>query len=180
MHWSFLVQIFGEMSNQTDIFIQKKIHELRGVKIILDFDIAGLYNVPTKVLKQSIRRNMDRFPEDFMFELTESEWENLRSQIVTSSWGGIRYRPVAFTEYGVAMLSGLLRSETAVRMNIEIVRTFILLRKLAAEHVDLYEKIVELETRFDRKFTDIEQALGFLIQEKAKKENLNTRRRIGF
>ena len=168
------------MSKQLDSTIQSKIHELRGVKIILDFNIAELYDVPTKVLKQSIRRNKDRFPEDFMFELKENEWLNLRSQIVTSSWGGKRYRPVAFTEYGVAMLSGLLRSEIAVRMNIEIVRTFIFLRKLAREHGDLRDKILEMDQHYDRKFNGIEQALDFLIQEKSKNEVLKTRKRIGF
>lgn len=99
---------------------------------------------------------------------------------MTSSWGGIRYLPVAFTEYGVAMLSGLLRSETAVRMNIEIVRTFILLRKLDIEHRDLHEKILEMEQRYNRKFTGIEQALDYLIEEKSKDELLKKRRRIGF
>ena len=168
------------MSKQLDSTIQSKIHELRGVKIILDFNIAELYDVPTKVLKQSIRRNKDRFPEDFMFELTENEWLNLRSQIVTSSWGGIRYRPVAFTEYGVAMLSGLLRSNIAVKVNIEIVRTFIFLRKLAREHGDLRDKILEMEQRYDRKFNGIEQALDFLLQEKSKNDDLKSRRRIGF
>lgn len=168
------------MNKQSDIIIQRRIHELRGVKIILDFDIADLYNVPTKVLKQSIRRNIKRFPQDFMFELTEKEWQNLRSQIVTSSWGGIRYKPIAFTEYGVAMLSGLLRSETAIQMNIEIVRTFILLRKLALEHHELRDKILEMEKRFDLKFNSIEQAIEFLIEEKSKNEDLKNRKRIGF
>ncbi len=95
-------------------------------------------------------------------------------------WGGKRYRPVAFTEYGVAMLSGLLRSEIAVRMNIEIVRTFIFLRKLAREHGDLRDKILEMDQHYDRKFNGIEQALDFLIQEKSKNEVLKTRKRIGF
>ena len=99
---------------------------------------------------------------------------------MTSSWGGKRYRPVAFTEYGVAMLSGLLRSDTAVKVNIEIVRTFIFLRKLAREYGDLRDKILEMEQRYDRKFNGIEQALDFLIQEKSKDEDLKSRRRIGF
>ncbi|MBK6837955.1 MAG: ORF6N domain-containing protein [Bacteroidetes bacterium] len=168
------------MSKQLDIVIQRKIHELRGVKIILDFDIAELYDVPTKVLKQSIRRNKDRFPEDFMFELKENGMAKLEVTNCDLKLRGKRYRPVAFTEYGVAMLSGLLRSEIAVRMNIEIVRTFIFLRKLAREHGDLRDKILEMEQRYDRKFNGIEQALDFLIQEKSKNEDLKTRKRIGF
>jgi hypothetical protein len=87
------------------ISIQNKVFTLRGQKIILDFDLAEMYEVPTKALKQAVRRNMDRFPDDFMFEMTNVEWANLRSQNVTSSWGGIRYTPFAFTEQGVAMLS---------------------------------------------------------------------------
>lgn len=157
-----------------------KIYFIRNQKVMLDRDLAELYGVPTKVLKQAVRRNSKRFPEDFMFELTKTEYDSLRSQIVTSSWGGKRYRPVAFTEYGVAMLSGLLRSEIAVRMNIEIVRTFIFLRKLAREHGDLRDKILEMDQHYDRKFNGIEQALDFLIQEKSKNEVLKTRKRIGF
>lgn len=168
------------MNKKIDILIHHKIHELRGIKIILDFDLAKLYDVPTKVLKQSLRRNRTRFPEDFLFELTETEWQNLRSQIVTSSWGGKRYRPVAFTEYGVATLSGLLNSETAVKMNIEIVRSFIQLRKSAIQHSDLNDKIQKMERHYNRKFADIEQALDFLIQEKSKEQEYSQRRRIGF
>ena len=98
--------------------IQSKIQTIRGERVILDIDIAGLYQVETKILNQAVKRNIVRFPEDFMFQLTEKEWENLRSQFVTSSWGGRRYLPFAFTEHGVTMLASILKSEKAVQMSI--------------------------------------------------------------
>ena len=106
--------------------IQGKIHEIRGVKVMLDLDLdlAVIYQVPTKALKQAVKRNMKRFPPDFMFELTMQEWNILRSQIVTSSWGGVRYQPFAFTEHGVTMLSSVLRSDVAVDASILVVRAF--------------------------------------------------------
>ena len=109
--------------------IQNKIFEIRGVKVMFDFDLAALYQVQTKDLKRSVRRNIKRFPSDFMFELTEIEWENLRRQNVTSSWGGSRYRPFAFTEQGLAMLSGILNSDVAIEVNISIMRAFVAIRR---------------------------------------------------
>ena len=109
--------------------IHELIHEIDGYKVMLDFDLAKLYGVTTKALNQAMKRNLERFPSDFSFQLTKEQWENLRSQIVISSWGGARYLPFAFTEHGVTMLASILRSERAVKMNIAIVRAFIALRK---------------------------------------------------
>ena len=109
--------------------IQNKIFEIRGFKVMLDFDLAILYNIETKSLKQSVRRNISRFPEDFMFELTEIELNSLRSQIVTSNRGGLRYMPFAFTEQGIAMLSSVLNSEKAIEVNISIIRAFVTFRQ---------------------------------------------------
>ena len=111
------------------VAIESLIYEIRGQKVMLDRDLARLYGVETKVLNQAVKRNIKRFPEDFMFQLNREEFENLKSQIVTSSWGGIRKLPHAFTEQGVAMLSGLLNSDVAIYVNIQIMRTFVSIRK---------------------------------------------------
>ncbi len=126
-------------------FIANKIHIVRDQKIILDSDLAELYSVETKVLKQQVRRNIERFPEDFMFELTKDEFINLRSQFVTSNWGGTRYMPMAFTEQGVAMLSGILRSPVAIQVNIQIMRVFVKMRNLITNYIELREKVEALE-----------------------------------
>ena len=109
--------------------IRSRIHTIRGKQVMLDKDLAELYGVGTKVLNQAVRRNEKRFPDDFMFQLKQEEWEILRSQIVTSSWGGVRYLPYAFTEQGVAMLSSVLRSDAAIEVNIRIMRTFVAVRQ---------------------------------------------------
>ena len=114
---------------------------------MLDFDLAKLYEIETKVLKQSIKRNIIRFPKDFMFELTENEWLNLRSQIVTSSWGGARYLPFAFTEQGVAMLSSVLRSSKAIEVNISIMRAFVQMRYFLVENKSIIQSIDELKRK---------------------------------
>ena len=121
------------------------IHFIRGEKAILDVDLARLYEVPTKVLKQAVRRNLSRFPADFMFELTEDEAVSLRSQIVTSKKGGTKYLPFAFTEQGVAMLSSVLNSDKAIEVNITIMRAFVQMRKFLETNKELAEKIEELE-----------------------------------
>ena len=123
--------------------IQNKIFEIRGFKVMLDFDLAMLYNVENKVLKQSIRRNINRFPNDFMFELTEIEFESLRSQIVTSNRGGVRYMPFAFTEQGIAMLSSILNSEKAIEINISIIRAFVTMRQFTLSYSELKTRIEE-------------------------------------
>ncbi|MBK6932929.1 MAG: ORF6N domain-containing protein [Saprospirales bacterium] len=148
--------------------IRQKIHEIRGQKVILDFDLADLYEVPTKVLKQAVRRNIDRFPSDFMFELTWEEYRAIRSQIVTLEKGKgkfIKYVPYVFTEHGVAMLSGILNTPKAIQVNIAIFRAFVALRHFALTYAELSEKIAELETRFEREFADVHEVLRWLGKE---------------
>ena len=111
--------------------IKNSIHEIRGFKVILDFELAKMYQVETKYLKRTVKNNLKRFPSDFMFELSETEWQNLRCKFSTSSWGGQRYAPFAFTEQGIAMLSGLLNSDIAIEMNIAIMRAFVIIRQWA-------------------------------------------------
>ncbi len=149
----------------TTEFMATKILFLRDEKVLLDADLALLYGVETRVLKQAVRRNIDRFPEDFMFQLTPDEFTNLRSQFVTSSWGGQRYPPFAFTEQGVAMLSGILNSPRAVETNIAIMRTFVALRKLMETNKDLAAKIRQLERKYDERFKLVFDAIQKLIKQ---------------
>ncbi|MFW6323999.1 MAG: ORF6N domain-containing protein [Desulfovibrionales bacterium] len=125
--------------------------------------MAKLYGVTTKALKQAVRRNIDRFPEDFMFELSEDEWKILRSQTVTSSWGGTRYAPMAFTEQGVAMLSSVLRSERAIQVNIQIMRTFTMLRGMLVEVEELKRKVESMEENVDERFQIVFEAIQQLM-----------------
>ena len=127
--------------------IERAILLIRGEKVMLDVDLATLYGVPTKVLVQTVKRNAERFPPDFMFQLTPDEFSNLRSQIVTSSWGGRRYPPFAFTEHGVAMLSSVLRSPRAIQVNIAIMRAFVRLRETLALHKELASRLADLERK---------------------------------
>jgi len=128
--------------------IQKRIFLLRGQKVMLSVDLAELYDVEVRALVQAVKRNRERFPDDFMFQLNKAEFANLKSQIVTSSWGGLRRAaPYAFTEQGVAMLSSVLKSKRAVQVNITIMRTFVQLRELAATHKELATKLTELERK---------------------------------
>ena len=131
-------------------FIEQHIYLLRGERVMLDRDLAILYRVESKVLLQAVKRNLVRFPADFMFQLSAEETSNLRSQFVTSSWGGHRYLPYVFTEQGVAMLSGVLRSKRAVLVNIAVMRTFVKLRRLMASHKNLAVKLRELEKKYQR------------------------------
>jgi len=135
---------------------------------MLDRDLAELYGVETKVLKQAVRRNIDRFPADFMFELTGDEFNNLRSQIVTSSWGGARYLSMAFTEQGVAMLSSVLKSDRAIQVNIQIMRAFTQLRQMLSTHKDLKRKIESLEKKYDQQFQVVFEAIKQLLETDAK------------
>jgi hypothetical protein len=139
--------------------IANRIYVIRGEKVMLDSDLAELYGVPTKVLNQAVRRNHDRFPEDFMFELSDREFANLRSQIVTSSWGGRRSSPYAFTEHGVAMLSSVLRSKKAVQVNIAIIRTFVRIRQILASSRDLARKVDEHDRKITLLFDTVEKLL---------------------
>jgi ORF6N domain-containing protein len=129
--------------------IQGKIIVIREEKIIIDRDLAELYGVETKQLKRAVRRNLDRFPSDFMFELTREEYNSLRSQFGTSSWGGARYLPMAFTEQGVAMLSSVLNSKRAIEMNIAIMRAFVELRRTSSSYKQIALKLREIETRLE-------------------------------
>ncbi len=145
--------------------IASKIYLIRELKVMLDRDLAELYGVETKVLKQAVRRNIDRFPADFMFELDGDEFNNLRSQIVTSSWGGARYLPMAFSEHGVLMLSSVLKSERAVQVNIQIMRAFTQLRKMLSSHEDLKRKIESMEKKYDEQFQIVFEAIKQLLSE---------------
>ena len=139
--------------------IQNKIYEIRGRKVMLDFDLAEMYRVETKNLNLSVRRNIKRFPPDFRFQLTKEEWENLRLQFETSSWGGIRYLPHAFSEQGVAMLSGLLNSDIAIQVNISIMRAFVAIRQMLLgppvdKFTSLQQEVKELRQYMEEVFTD--------------------------
>lgn len=125
--------------------IKNKIFEIRGYKVMFDFDLALLYNVETKRLKEAVRRNLNRFPEDFMFELTEIEYNSLRSQFASSKRGGLRYMPFAFTEQGIAMLSSVLNSEKAIEINISIIRAFVTMRQFTLTYSELKEQILAIE-----------------------------------
>jgi hypothetical protein len=155
--------------------IERTILVLRGERVMLDVDIALLYGVETRALVQAVKRNRERFPSDFMFQLTPEEIENLRSQSVISSWGGRRYRPYAFTEQGVAMLSSVLRSKRAVQVNIEIMRAFVRLRQVMSTQGDLIRRLDELEQRYDAHFKIVFDALRQLMSPPA-----SARKRIGF
>jgi hypothetical protein len=145
--------------------IQQRIVIIRQQQVMLDYHLAELYGVETRVLKQAVRRNMNRFPSDFMFELEKPEFESLTSQIVMSNRGGTRYSPFAFTEQGVAMLSSILNSPQAIAVNIEIMRTFVNLRKINVEYEGLHHRIDDIEKRYDSKFDDIFMVLEQLLKE---------------
>ena len=140
--------------------IQNKIYEIRGQRVMLDFDLANLYGVETRVLNQAVKRNINRFPSDFMFQLLKPEFNDLMSQIVISSWGGTRKLPFAFTEQGVAMLASVLKSETAIQVNIQIVRAFIALRQFALGYAELYQKLENFMVETNLQFNDIYMALA--------------------
>ena len=156
--------------------INNKIHVIRNQKVMLDFDLALLYQIETKVLKQAVRRNIERFPEDFMFELTIEEFDNLRSQIVTSSYGGTRYMPFAFTEQGVAMLSSVLNSKKAIEINIAIMRTFVVLRNSILSLEEITNRVSEIE----QQFPEIYKALNYLMDTNQKNIEQKERSKIGF
>jgi len=139
--------------------IQNKIYEIRGQRVMLDFDLADLYDVETRVLNQAVKRNSRRFPADFMIQLSKSEFDNLMSQNVISSWGGTRKLPYAFTEHGVTMLASVLRSEIAIDINIQIVRAFIALRQYALGYAELNQKLESFMIETNMQFNDIYQAL---------------------
>jgi hypothetical protein len=185
--------IVQKQENIIELAIIQRIHEIRGVKVILDFDLAEIYEVETKNLKRSVRHNIERFPGDFMFELTENEWEFLRCKNCTSKQnediqiekrGGTRYLPFAFTEQGVAMLSGVLRSQKAIQENINIMRAFVAIRQYVLNYAELkhelYDFMRETNIRLDNtevKVEDVFDKLSKLFEQKSDFEN---RQRIGF
>lgn len=156
--------------------IERYILLVRGEKVMLDADLANLYEVETRVLVQAVKRNLERFPEDFMFQLSKEEFGHLRSQTVTSSWGGRRYPPYAFTEQGVAMLSSVLRSDRAVQVNVEVMRAFVRLRRMLASNKKLEQKIGELEQKYDKQFKIVFDAIRQLMTPPDPKQ----KRSIGF
>lgn len=147
---------------------------------MLDFDVAELYETETKRLKEAVRRNINRFPSDFMFELTKTEFESLRTQIATSKRGGIRYMPFAFTEKGVAMLASVLNSDKAIDMNIQIVRAFVFLRQYALTHKDITQKLKVMESKYDRQFSDVYEAINYLLNKDKQEIDQKERKQIGF
>ena len=143
--------------------VESKIYAMRGIRVMFSHDLAELYGIETKVLLQAVRRNLDRFPDDFQFSLTNQEFTILRSQTVTSSWGGTRYAPMAFTEQGVAMLSSVLKSPEAVAVNIQIMRTFVRLRSILSEHEDLKRQLAAMERKYDGHFKVVFDAINELM-----------------
>ncbi len=169
--------------------IQNKIHEIRGHKIMLDFDLAQLYDVETKALNLAVKRNLQRFPSDFMFQLTREEWDELKLKIVTSNslrfqnetldkgrGKHSKYLPYAFTEQGLAMLSGILNSDKAISVNIAIMRAFVMIRQYALTYKELTDKLKEVEGRF----TDVYEAINYLLEKDKLQINQSQRKRIGF
>jgi hypothetical protein len=152
--------------------IQSKIYIIRGKKVMFDKDLAKLYEVETKTLNQAVKRNIIRFPEDFMFKLTDNEYENLRSQFVTSSWGGLRYLPFVFTELGIAMLSTVLNSDKAILINIQIMRTFVQLREFLATNDEIKKKLQEHDYMISYLVESVDELLNPVIEEQ--------KRRMGF
>jgi len=172
--------------------IQNKIYEIRGHKVMLDFDLAELYEVQTKVLNQAVKRNIQRFPPDFMFRLTMDEWESMRSQFATAlrerrnmqsqnvtasqKRRNVSATPYAFTEQGLAMLSGILNSEKAISVNIAIMRAFVMVRQYALTYKDLTERLREIES----KFSDVYEAINYLLNKDRLETEQRQRKRIGF
>ncbi len=166
-----------------DEVIMDKIYLIRGQKVMLDRDLAELYGVETKQLKRAVRRNISRFPEDFMFELSDAEFANLRSHFGTSSWGGVRYAPIIFTEQGVAMLSSVLNSERAISVNIQIIRIFTRMRKLLSTHKEILQKFELLDKKDIEQDEKIMLIFEYLKQlEKSNQEELDQKNRtpIGY
>jgi hypothetical protein len=167
----------------SDETVINKIYLIRNERVMLDSDLAELYGVETKRLNEQVKRNMDRFPDDFMFQVTQTEFENLKSQVATSSWGGRRTLPYAFTEHGVLMLSSVLNSDLAIKVNIQIVRVYTKIRNMLATHKDLLLKFEQFETKLadhDDKIMLIFEYLKQLEQAKQQELEQKERPRIGF
>ena len=163
--------------------IQSKIYEIRNQKVMLDYDLAQLYEVETRVLNQAVKRNIDRFPDDFMFQLTKQEFDFLISQIViskTETRGGTQKMPYAFTEQGVSMLSSVLKSKKAVQVNISIMRVFVAVKQLILGNTELSKKLEELESKYNKQFSDVYEALNYLMDIKKEDEKIKKRTKIGY
>ena len=162
--------------------IQNKIYKLREQRIMFDFDLAKLYGVETRALKQAVKRNIDRFPDDFMYQLSKSEWNELITNCDKLA-DGIKFSPATpfvFTEQGVPMLSSNLKSKRAIEVNISIMRAFVLMRRYALSHRDLTEKLKQLEEKYDQQFNDIHEAINYLLQKDTVEVAQRERNRIGF
>ncbi|MBK7683299.1 MAG: ORF6N domain-containing protein [Bacteroidetes bacterium] len=162
--------------------IESKIHEIRGQKVMLDYDLADLYEVETRALNQAVKRNIDIFPSAFMFQLTENEWERMSSQIVMTS---LNKRPktalpYAFTEHGVTMLANVLKSKKARLTSIAIVRAFITLKKFISNYNEISETLKELENKYNQQFKDVYEAINYLLNKEKQEISQKERKRIGY
>jgi len=160
--------------------ITNKIYLIRNQKVMFDRDLAELYGVETKRLNEQVKRNITRFPKDFMFQLTKEEWLNLRSQIATSSWGGRRNLPFAFSEHGILMLSSVLNSERAIAVNIRIIRVFTKMREMLVDNLSLKLEIEVIKKKLSNQNKNIELVFGYLDELLDKKENQKPRTKIGY
>jgi hypothetical protein len=160
--------------------ISNKIYFIRGQKVLLDFDLAHLYGVETRRLNEQVKRNISRFPSDFMFQLTEIELENLMSQIATSSWGGIRKLPFAFTEHGILMLSSVLKSDKAIQTNIQIMRIFTKVRQMLLDTNEIKVDILHIQKKLENHDKNIELVFSYLDELTEKKEDGSKRVKIGY
>lgn len=163
-----------------DEVVVSKIYYIRDQKVMLDSDLAELYEVETRVLNQQVKRNLDRFPEDFMFQLSDLEWETLKSQNATSSWGGRRKAPYAFTEHGVLMLSSVLNSKRSIAVNIQIMRIFTKLREMLTDNLNLQLDIEEIKKKLTNHSKNIELVFNYLDELMEKKDNEKPRKQIGY
>jgi hypothetical protein len=162
--------------------IQNKIYEIRGHKVMLDFDLAELYQVENRALKQAVKRNIGRFPGDFVFQLSQNEWQELITNCdnLPATVKFSPARPFAFTEQGVAMLSSVLKSNKALKVNMAIMRAFVFIRQYALSHKDLTEKLKELESKYNRQFADVYEALKYLLEKDNKQIEQSKRKPIGY
>ena len=177
-----LYNIFHEpIKNEVSLILNERIVSrillIRGKKVMLDKDLAELYGVETGALNRAVKRNIDRFPFDFMFQLTQKEYKSLRCQIGISSRGGRRYLPMVFTEQGVAMLSSVLNSKRAIQVNIQIIRTFTKLKELLATNIKIRQKIESMEKKYDSKLRQVFDVLKQLLMQEEKPKQ---KRRMGF
>jgi regulator of replication initiation timing len=163
-----------------DEIIMQKIYYIRNQKVMLDRDLAELYEVETKALKQAVKRNIDIFPKHFMFELSQGEFDNLRSQTVTSSWGGQRYLPYVFTEHGILQLANVLRSQKARQMSMRIIEVFVKMREMLADNTELRLEIEHIKNKLDNHGKNIELVFQYLDELLEKKENPKPRPEVGY